>query len=269
MNRLKLKPYECLLKNYISKLHMEVMEPKQVILIPLITNTNNYKPKPDETNTLQHYDFCLFWQKIISVYAQSHHPTEIPSVLIALVSKYMVPMEYFTKCGSNLEIKEKDEYRLVSVTGYDVNTAFGAFLIPSTKPFIYQWHMHIKTRNSMMAIGIAATQFNDDTAAFHLNREHINYAYNSYSGYKCSKGNYVVFDSPCPSSGDVVMTLDLYDKSLSFAINNHESHVAYKDIEVCEDIVYRLCVAMRGMAVNGIDQTKNDIILKQFEVYYY
>eukprot|EP01084_Bolivina_argentea_P289697 497508_1 len=231
-------------------------------------NTNKLlQPATKDNSTLHQFNYNSFWKTVINNYCFEQN-INIPSDIISLVALYMVPMEYFTKCGQNLAIN--NEHELVSVSGYDVNTAIGAMCILSTVPCIYKWFIDIKIQNSMMTIGIAC-KFNKLNSGFHLDKKSINYAYNCYSGYKCSKGDYKYYTQSCGSNDSVEIILDLYNRTLSYSINNNTPQVAYENIIVGDDVKYNFCLAMRGEAVDGagIDNTKNKLILKRFEKWIY
>ena len=167
----------------------------------------------------------------------------IPSLVIHLILSFYFDPEYF-ESDSNGYYKVSDDGKTVQKAGGSYNcSVYGHAVIPSHLGGIYEWTFKIIVEGISISIGITADIHKTFKKGFWRNTNHSNYAA-VYSGHKASKNEFK-YGYPIERirDGDIVkMHLDLNKKQLIFWINDKDLGPAWKNIDVGEDIQYKMAI---------------------------
>ena len=170
----------------------------------------------------------------------------IPSMVHSLCMLFYYQMEQFEIYGDDLKcsIYNTSITGLMPIKSINYQTAYGKFMIASTKKFNGKWTIKLnKCRQGMLAIGITSKVFNNGNK-FDYDTSAPYYAYNGFCGYKWDKGGVEQFGQQYRTNDIIKMHLIIDDEEnqqqLSFYKNDEYLGVAFDDIETGKDIAYRL-----------------------------
>ena len=185
----------------------------------------------------------------------------IPKLVCCIVlAFYTNHVDSFEIAGKDVKISG-DNKIITKLVGGRNNTSIGKISIPSQCNIICRWNLKINVIDDWyMYIGITSDHSSNDLN-FCENRKTSNYACYALSSVLKSKdqnkhnyGTHVSWEQ-----GEIVgMELNLVKKNISFYVNNKYQGVAYENIDIGENIQYRLAVCMYGK--------DNQIELKDFEI---
>ena len=169
----------------------------------------------------------------------------IPSLVIHLILSYYIEPEYFTNNPGGYKVS--DDKKTITKIDASEPSIYGNIIIPSTRKGIYSWIFKILCIKTNTSFGI--TSDIDCTykgGEFWQTSKFPAYAA-VYAGHRASKGKmeyeYPEFNQ-IRANSMIKMVLDLSKKELIFWVDNQNLGVAYKDIDVGEDIKYRMAVDM-------------------------
>ena len=165
----------------------------------------------------------------------------IPPLVTHLIMAYYFDPEYFAIDLNDYDISQ-DRKTITKTDNTWYKSMHGNVVIQSTVAAIYEWSFKLLHLRSNLSIGVTSDidcEFND---RFWDNTNCSNYAA-MYCGFKGSKGKgdgTYDFDA---NDGDIVyMTLDLVQKEIRFMVNDKNLGAAYTDIDVGEDIKYKMAI---------------------------
>ena len=179
----------------------------------------------------------------------------IPPLIIYTILMYYWMGEYFDDIDEDKVCRSDDRLKVTSIQHGWKNSSFGKTIIDSTGKNIYKWKLKVgdnqekNSRSEQPHIMLGITT-GTDTSEFFIwdnDRSVIFYGYNGYGGSKYYRflggfqtGTYgVAF-----AGGDVIeIVLDLYNKQLSFNVNDKNQGVAFESIKYGDDKKYRLVVS--------------------------
>ena len=130
--------------------------------------------------------------------------------------------------------------------GHRENTSYGRIVIPSLSGAICRWDIKINhLRDHGFRIGICS-DFTLTEKCFVDDEGSSNYAVSSNNGYKVSKSQRDSYANHF-NTGDIVsIKLNLQDRYVEFFINDKSFGKAFENIDVAQDIDYRLAISMYG-----------------------
>ena len=211
----------------------------------------------------------------------------IPATVTYLCISYYEPKEYFDMIN-NIDIKlsedktsikkcrQRPNQSILRKYGYSLdNTSFGKLMIPSTSQFICKWYLkfnNIPKRLRLFCpfiIGVASVSESSSTdKAFNYkhNNYHKFYSYETASiASKILKSHnendYVRDYGTNFKENDIIcLKLDLKERQITFSKNDKSFGIAFDNIDIGEDIEYRLAVT--------IGHLHGDISILKFEERY-
>ena len=188
----------------------------------------------------------------------SHHNLfqHIPLMIHSLCILYYFIPEHFEIEG--LYAKISKDKKSVTWTNNDYeSTTYGFMKISSLESNIKcRWSIYVnngQNRNgSMISIGISSNnEYNKDYTAWRMDQYnklklYSHYAYNGWAGYTTSNhgvGNQT--EAQSFFKGDTIdCVLDLKHKKVTFYKNGLDQNNAFTDIDIGNNIVYRLAISM-------------------------
>ena len=187
-------------------------------------------------------------EKCVHGFVKKHYSskmTEIPADIMNLMFLF-----FHIVFNDTFQHYNPDGYH-VSNDGMDVkrkgpgrSLCYGSECIPSSNKGIYSWKFHLTKFRGWLAIGIDETKYTRKDMCHFNERKSSSKSYALWEDGGRNKWNYPSIipseaDAPDFESGDiVVMTLDLWNKTLSYQVNEDPIYTAFDDIFVAEDIEY-------------------------------
>ena len=167
----------------------------------------------------------------------------IPPLVTHLILLYYFNNEYFVNTPKGYIISH--DKKTIQKTEWSTVSMYGNIIIPSTRSGIYYWSFKVLQVEVNLTFGITSDIEHSFESSFWSDENHSNYGA-MYSGHKVSKANpefNYSFDDL--NNNDIVkMELDLNKKELSYWVNDKYIGPAYTDIDVGEDIKYKMAVDM-------------------------
>ena len=180
----------------------------------------------------------------------------VPNYIHSLCMLFYFVYEYFDIIGKGVSVSD-DRSRITRNSDVDpsnryLNTSFGKTKILSMESKIYRWEIKIHKGSRFVTIGISSNYDHRDKhfvkTISSVSDKHIYYAYNGYGGIKADVDEgIVVYSKAAGHVRDIIeLELDLIEKKITFYKNGISQGVAFTDIKVGDDIVYRLSVSLGG-----------------------
>ena len=190
----------------------------------------------------------------------------IPPLVIHLILLYYFDAEYFNIPYEHKETskayKVSEDKKTITKTDWSDISIFGNIVIPSTRSsLIYCWSFKILQLHTNLTFGITSDINDTFKAAFWRNQKSSNYGA-MYSGHRVSRA---IPEASYPidhvDNNDIIkMVLDLKEKEIRYWVNDKNLGAAYTDIDVGEDIKYKMVIDMMDA------QTKIQLIDYQVSV---
>ena len=185
----------------------------------------------------------------------------IPNIIISACKLYSRQNDYFEIIGNNTTDSENYKYITKTAKGWH-NTSYGSNIIPSTSRIICKWWLKIghTNENTFYAhIGLSAADEkklkNPINCSNFALRDGLCYAFWNCAPAELSYKHRTFISGEFSSEGkrygktikndDIFcIELNLDDGLLRFYINDVDQGVAFDNVEIDEDVQYRLAVSM-------------------------
>ena len=183
----------------------------------------------------------------------------IPPLIIYTCLMYYWIREYFDDYEPAQIIRSDDKLTIkTKQCGYS-HSSFGKTKIDSLSDGIYEWKLKIVEEirhgvGSRISAILGVSTCDDTTSAFWKDDKKLSYSYNGY-GQKYSHCNITNYATGYKSGDTVGIILNLWNKQVSFSVNEKSQGVAFKNISYGADIQYRLSVsfASADMSIEIVD----------------
>ena len=161
----------------------------------------------------------------------------IPS-LITLTTLQFYVAEYFSIPGQYTMIMG-DGNTIKKISNNIDNTTFGNLVIPSTSQIMCRWTIKVgEFTDYGFAFGISSDYSTNHKFCDNINSS--NYAFCALS-YTMSKGETVSnYGTEWHINDEIGIQLNLKERNIEFLVNGQNQGIAYHNIEIGEDIAYRL-----------------------------
>ena len=197
------------------------------------------------------------YNKIITKNLSNHNLfLHIPLMIHSLCILYYYETDRFEIAGKYAEISNNGKSVTATASDYE-STTYGYIKISSLNSNVKcRWSIFIdngRNKNgSMISIGISSNDECDkDYTAWRMDtpeklQSYSHYAYNGWAGYTTSiRGVGNGTEAESFFKGDTIdIILDLKHRKVTFYKNGVDQNNAFTDIDVGDDIVYRLAVSM-------------------------
>lgn len=185
--------------------------------------------------------------------AEKELEIEFTSSIASICVLFYSIVEIFDIIGNGMELSADGK---IITRGEDdkvynwINCSYGINAVPSMNKGVYKWvlKMH-KVTGGGVRVGLSSTTVQQ--SCFYANNDivGINYIYwngsgHSYKYLKEARWGCENYGRRYDADDMVSIILDLNQRQISFAINDEDQGVAYKDIQVGEDIHYRMFVSL-------------------------
>ena len=187
-------------------------------------------------------------QSIISQNKDANTLNTIPEPILNLCLLYIINEEFSSELSQGkLSLDLKSITKVIGGIGWNCSS-YGSNIIPSTSIIICDWGVKIHDSGIMdsykaaIKIGIASRWKNDEKGPF--------YCLNGYNELKQSLEEYTNWGKVI-GQGDVIrLSLDLQKKCIRYGINGDDLGIAFQNVEISDDISYRLNVELCDVNAN-------------------
>eukprot|EP01084_Bolivina_argentea_P243075 407567_1 len=155
---------------------------------------------------------------------------------------YLQVEDYFAMVG--YETKTSNSNKTIIQRANGAGSSFGNVSIKADRKDICQWTVKLNNIDGdRMFIGISSKYCDNYEGCFDWDHESIHYSY-SINGNKRSKWESIKYGEKW-SNGDIIgIKLDLIEKEIEFCRNGKSQGIAFKNIKVDTNIVYKLAICM-------------------------
>eukprot|EP01083_Nonionella_stella_P006420 18627_1 len=155
-------------------------------------------------------------------------------------------MEYF-QTVSTTKVKTNNNNKTIDYVAYGgCCSSYGALNIHSMSNTIHVWQFRINQLRSTMVIGIDESNAKHVETSFYNGKTTMNYGYELYNCMKWNKGKHEQYANDFVRGDTVAMHLNLFDGTLSYAVNGDYCGVAYQNILKHKDVAYKMVIAIAG-----------------------
>ena len=176
----------------------------------------------------------------------------VPNSITSLCTLYYYLYDYFDLIGSDMKISnDKKTITYNSFTRDWPNANYGKNIISSTDKCIYKWYLKIRKRENIIVSVVSNKNCNphlypvhhDKYYWFFLNPDNLG----KLKDHKGSTWQNPEYGKDIKNGDIVCMELNLKRENISFYINGKNLGVAFQNIDIGDDIDYRLCVTLRDL----------------------
>ena len=186
----------------------------------------------------------------------------VPNMIVSICIIYYHEDEIFDAIHG--EVTASKNKKCISRDGWGYKCNYGIIRIPSISDYKYQWKLKIMKSNRndcLIMIGVSARE------SFHFRPncdENMQYLY-CYDGDKYEqmshlekRGAWTEYGVEFDDGDEITVCLDLKHKQIRFMYNDIDQGIAYENVQVSDDIKYRLCVAIYcgGVEIIGFAKDK-------------